>query len=121
MRLKNAATATAQACRQRKIIRFFSKCQLSDCVTLVRSLLEAGALSTSGLAEIADVWRSFVPVPDTKRRDLRHRPPTPSDRTTTVKHAPAIPHNPTESVPNAFRTWIRKNSSENDNPAILLE
>ena len=53
-------------------VRFLSQYQPSDCVTLVRSLLEAGALSTSGLAEIADVWRSFVPVPDTDRRELRH-------------------------------------------------
>ena len=52
-------------------IRFLSEYQPSDCVTLVRSLFEAGALSTSGLAEIADVWRSFAPVPDTDRGELR--------------------------------------------------
>ena len=52
-------------------IRFLSEYQPSDCVTLVRSLFEAGALSTSGLAEIADVWRSFAPVPNTDRGELR--------------------------------------------------
>ena len=53
-------------------IRFLSQYQPSDCVKLVRSLFEAGALSTSGLAEVADVWRNFAPVPDTERSELRH-------------------------------------------------
>ena len=52
-------------------IRFLSQYQASDCVTLVRFLFGAGALSTGGLAEIADVWRGFAPVPDTDRGELR--------------------------------------------------
>ena len=36
--------------------------QPSNCVRLVRCLLEVGALSTGGLAEIARVWRGFMPT-----------------------------------------------------------
>ena len=49
-----------------------SQYQTSDCVTLVRSLFKVGALSTGGLAEIAGIWRSFKPLPDTGRRELYH-------------------------------------------------
>lgn len=44
----------------------------SDCVMLVQSLSGAGAVSADGLAEIADVWRSFAPEPCTDREEL-HR------------------------------------------------
>lgn len=44
----------------------------SDCVMLVQSLSRAGAVSASGLAEIAHVWRDFVPEPDSDREELRH-------------------------------------------------
>lgn len=50
---------------------FLSQYQASDCVTLVRFLSAAGALSANGLAEIADIWREFEPVPHTDRGDLR--------------------------------------------------
>lgn len=42
-----------------------------DCVKLSRALSEAGAGSPDGLAEIANIWRSFKPVPDTGREELR--------------------------------------------------
>ena len=40
-------------------------------VSLCRALLRAGAASADGLAEIADIWRGFVPEPDTDREQLR--------------------------------------------------
>ncbi len=42
----------------------------SDCVTLVQSLSQAGAVSAEGLAEVADVWRGFAPEPYTDREEL---------------------------------------------------
>lgn len=50
---------------------FQSQYPTSDCVTLVRFLFRAGALSADGLAEIADVWRDFAPEPHTDREELR--------------------------------------------------
>lgn len=44
----------------------------SDCVKLVDFLYKAGALSTGGLAEIAEVWRGFAPEPDTDRGELHN-------------------------------------------------
>ena len=52
-------------------MRVLSQYQAPNCVTLVRLLFGAGALSTGGLDEIAKVWRGFVPVPDTDRVELR--------------------------------------------------
>ena len=49
----------------------FSRYQASACVTLVRLLRETGAFSTDGLAEIANVWRGFVPAPETDRGELQ--------------------------------------------------
>ena len=43
----------------------------SDCVMLVQSLSRTGAVSAGGLAEIADVWRGFVPEASTDREELR--------------------------------------------------
>ena len=51
--------------------RVSSQNEESDCVNLVQALFEAGAVSTDGLAEIADVWRRFTPAPDTDRMELR--------------------------------------------------
>lgn len=42
-----------------------------ESVSLCRALLQAGAASADGLAEIADIWRGFVPEPDTDRAQLR--------------------------------------------------
>ena len=67
-------TDAAGACRwisPAPPLRFLSQYQASDCVTLVRSLSGAGALSARGLAQIADVWRGFTPVPGTDRGELR--------------------------------------------------
>ena len=53
--------------------RFSSQYTAPDCIKLVHALSEAGACSADGLAEIADVWRGFEPVPDTdpgQRRSL---------------------------------------------------
>ena len=52
-------------------IHFFSQYKTSDCVRLAQALSRAGAASGGGLAEIADVWRSFEPVPETHYRKLR--------------------------------------------------
>ena len=52
-------------------IRVLSHYQAPDSVTLVRFLFGAGAFSTGGLAEIADIWSGFAPVPDTDRVELR--------------------------------------------------
>ena len=52
-------------------IRVLSHYQAPDSVTLVRLLFGAGAFSTGGLAEIADIWSDFAPVPDTDRVELR--------------------------------------------------
>ena len=52
-------------------IRVLSHYQSPDSVTLVRFLSGAGAFSTGGLAEIADIWSGFAPVPDTDRVELR--------------------------------------------------
>lgn len=65
------ATGACQWLAPAPAIRFLSQYQASDCVTLVRSLSGAGALSTGGLAQIAGVWRGFAPVPDTDRGELR--------------------------------------------------
>lgn len=50
---------------------FLSQYQTSDCVTLAQALFEAGAFSTNGLADIADVWRVFEPTSKTGRGELR--------------------------------------------------
>ncbi len=50
---------------------FLSQYQASNCVTLVRFLFETGAFSADGLAEIADVWKDFEPIPDTDRGELQ--------------------------------------------------
>ena len=42
-----------------------------DSVGLCQALLQVGAASAAGLAEIADIWRGFVPEPDTDREQLR--------------------------------------------------
>lgn len=42
-----------------------------ESVTLALALARAGAGTVKGLAEIADVWRQFVPGPDTDRNQLR--------------------------------------------------
>ena len=42
----------------------------SDCVMLVQSLSQAGAVSAGGLAEVADIWRGFTPEPYTDREEL---------------------------------------------------
>ena len=47
-----------------------SRYHAPECVSLVRLLSSAGALSTGGLAEIAGVWRRFEPVPDSDRGEL---------------------------------------------------
>lgn len=52
-------------------IRVLSHYQAPDSVTLVQFLFGAGAFSTGGLAEIADIWSGFAPVPDTDRMELR--------------------------------------------------
>ena len=46
---------------------------------------------------------------------------TPIPRMTAVKRPRAIPHNPADSVPNAFRTSIRKTSPEKRNAANPLD
>ena len=43
----------------------------SDSVTLAQALSLAGAGSAEGLAEIAHIWRQFVPEPDTDRDELQ--------------------------------------------------
>lgn len=53
-------------------VTFLSQYQTSDCVTLAKALFEAGAFSTNGLAEIADVWRGFEPTSKTKGGELRY-------------------------------------------------
>lgn len=68
-------TDTAGACHwisPSPPVSFLSEYRPSDCVILARTLFEAGAFSTNGLAEIADVWRGFAPVPQTGRGELRH-------------------------------------------------
>ena len=42
-----------------------------DSVGLCQALLRVGAASAAGLAEIADIWRGFVPKPNTDREQLR--------------------------------------------------
>ena len=42
-----------------------------DSVTLAQALSLAGAGSAEGLAEIAHIWRQFVPEPDTDRDELQ--------------------------------------------------
>ena len=44
----------------------------SDCVKLSYALSKAGVSSPEGLAVIADVWRSFMPVPETERGELKY-------------------------------------------------
>ena len=41
-----------------------------DSVGLCQALLRVGAASAAGLAEIADIWRGFVPEPNTDREQL---------------------------------------------------
>ena len=41
-----------------------------DSVSLAQALAQAGASSPEGLAEIADIWRQFVPEPNMHREDL---------------------------------------------------
>lgn len=42
-----------------------------DSVGLCQALLQMGAAAAAGLAEIADIWRGFVPKPNTDREQLR--------------------------------------------------
>ena len=43
-----------------------------DCVKLSYFLSKAGASSPEGLAAIADIWRSFIPIPETDRTELNN-------------------------------------------------
>ena len=49
-----------------------SEYETSNCVKLSYFLSEAGAGSPEGLAAIADLWRSFIPVLETDRTELRN-------------------------------------------------
>lgn len=68
-----------------------SEYETPDCLSLSQALCRAGAATAEGLAEIARIWRSFEPKPDTDRKCLRGLIGRTLDRLAQLGHAVDAP------------------------------